>query len=221
MLTGSMMQQHRMWQSWYWTGVERHSIDEYPVALWWLFDSVRCALLFWFQASSYFLKQLVKIPTRTNTLHTIYCIIVIKCRISGNTRKSKAKQEGSQKKIGFIYHGLDLCYWTHWKLAAFSILIQNTPSLVSWNCKRRLQLQTDPTTLLPLAALVCVGARALHAPNVSRSISSLSADLHVLRPVVTTQEHVLCVRILRMEEAICRPPISTPIIHNIIHNTPV
>ena len=139
MLTGSMMQQHRMWQSWYWTGVERRSIDEYPVALWWLFDSVRCALLFWFQASSYFLKQLVKIPTRTrtNTLHTIYCIIVIKCRISGNTRKSKAKQEGSQKKIGFIYHGLDLCYWTHWKLAAFSILIQNKPSLVGWNCKRR------------------------------------------------------------------------------------
>ena len=166
-----------------------------------------CFAFFWFQASSYLLKQLVKIPTRTNNLHTIYCIIVIKCRISGNTRKSKAKQEGSQKKIGFIYHGLDFCF----PRRTGHTLIQYTPSLVSWNCKRRLQLQTDPTTLLPLAALVCVGARALHAPNVSRSISSLSADLHVLRPVVTTQEHVLCVRILRMEEAVCRPPHPLPL----------
>jgi hypothetical protein len=57
--------------------------------------------------------------------------------------------------------------------------------------QRRLQFQTDPT--------------ALHAPNVSRSISSLSDDLHVRRPAVTTQEHVLCVRILPMEEAVCRP----------------
>jgi hypothetical protein len=156
---------------------------------------------FWIQASSYLLKQLVKIPTRTNNLHTIYCIIVIKCRISGNTHKSKAKQEESQNKIGFIYHGLDFCFprRTGHTLKTCGLLNSHSEHTFFSKLKlqRRLQFQTDPT--------------ALHAPNVSRSISSLSDDLHVRRPAVTTQEHVLCVRILRMEEAVCRPHHPLPL----------
>jgi hypothetical protein len=113
----------------------------------------------------------LKIPTRTNSLHTIYCIIVIKCRTSRNAHKSKAKQEGSQKKIEFMYHhGLYFCFprrtgryisntHPHSENSRPSQLLFRTEHTFSkLKLQRRLQLQTDPTTLLPLAALICVGA---------------------------------------------------------------